>query len=56
MGVLTAALSVALATHAVSVDDYPLRAGCDPSDKVLARLHQGDPVEIRFALAGGAGA
>jgi hypothetical protein len=55
MGGLTALLSLALATHAVSVDEYPLRAGCDAGDRVIATLHAGDPVEIRFALAGSGG-
>ena len=56
MGGLTAVLSLALATHAVSVDKLPLRDGCDAGEPVLAELQQGDPVEIRFRLAGGDGA
>lgn len=55
MGPVWAILSVALATHAVSVDQYPLRQGCDAQDRVIAHLRAGDPVEIRFALAGGSG-
>ncbi len=55
MGGLTALLSLALATHAVSVDQYPLREGCDAGDRVVATLHAGDPVDIRFALAGSGG-
>ncbi len=39
----------------VSVDQYPLRKGCDAEDTTVACLHKGDPVEIRFALAGGSG-
>jgi putative lipoic acid-binding regulatory protein len=56
MGGLTAVLSLALATHAVSVDKLPLRDGCDAGEPVLAELQKGDPVEIRFRLAGGDGA
>jgi len=56
MGAFTALLSIALATHAVSIDGYPLRKGCDAGEPVIARLHKGDPAEIRFAVAGaGAG-
>ena len=55
MGALAALLSVALATHAVSVDQYPLRAGCSAEDRVIAHLGKGDRVEIRFALAGESG-
>ncbi|HYM09241.1 MAG TPA: TlpA disulfide reductase family protein [Bryobacterales bacterium] len=36
----------------VKQDRYPLRAGCSDGDPVLARLKRGDPVQIRFALAG----
>lgn len=56
MSGLTAVLSLALATHAVSVNDYPLREGCDSSDRVIAELQAGDPVTIRFSLAGDGGA
>ncbi len=56
MGGLTAFLSLALATHTVSVSDYPLREGCDHSDRVVARLQAGDPVTIRFSLSGDGGA
>jgi len=52
MGPITALLSVALATHAISVDQYPLRKGCNAGESVIVHLHKGDPVEIRFALAG----
>lgn len=55
MGPVTAVLSLALATHAVNVDNYPLRDGCEESDRVVAHLNRGDPVQIRFALAGGSG-
>ena len=34
--------------------DRPLRSGCAESDPVIARLHAGDAVRIKFALAGGA--
>ncbi len=38
----------------VKVDQYPLRAGCAESDAIVARLHAGDAVRIKFALAGAA--
>ena len=56
MGPFSALLTIALASHAVSVDQYPLREGCEAGDKVVARLSRGDPVQIRFAVAGGSGA
>ncbi len=56
MGILTALVSVALATHVVSVESLPLREGCDAGEPVVATLQKGDPVEIRFRLAGGEGA
>jgi len=56
MGGLAALSLLAMVTHAITVDQYPLRAGCDSSDTVLAVLRKGDPVEIRFALAGAGGA
>lgn len=52
MGILAGALSLALASHAISIDQYPLRQGCDAGEPVVATLRRGDPVEIRFALAG----
>ena len=36
----------------VKTDDYPLRAGCSESASEVARLKRGDPVKIRYALAG----
>jgi len=55
MGSLIAAIALALSANVVSVDNSPLRAGCDANAKVVGQLSQGDPVEIRFALAGGSG-
>jgi len=56
MGPLTAALSIALASYAVSVDGLPLRDGCDAGEPVIAHLQKGDPVDVRFRLAGSGGA
>lgn len=56
MGSLVVAIALALSTHVVSVESYPLRAGCDTSAKVTGELSQGDPVAIRFSLAGENGA
>ncbi len=42
------------ASVAVKDDQAPLRSGCEPGDPVVAQLHGGDAVQIRFALAGGA--
>ena len=36
----------------VKADNYPLRAGCAANAEEVARLKQGDPVKIRYALAG----
>lgn len=44
-----------LAAAALTVkSDQPLRAGCSPSDPVLATVRAGDRVQIKFALAGDA--
>jgi hypothetical protein len=48
------ALLLAAATQTVKVDQYPLRSGCEPSDPIVTRLHAGDPVRIKFSLAGAA--
>jgi tetratricopeptide (TPR) repeat protein len=42
------------ATQTVKVDQYPLRSGCAEGDPVVARLRAGDPVRIKFSLAGAA--
>jgi len=55
MSGLMAVLSLALATHAISVDNYPLREGCEHGEPIIAQLQKGDPVEIRFLLAGSGG-
>jgi hypothetical protein len=47
-------LFLAAATQTVKVDQYPLRSGCEPGDPVVIRLHAGDPVRIKFSLAGSA--
>jgi len=45
-------LFLAAAAQTVKVDQFPLRSGCEESDTVIARLHAGDPVQIRFSMAG----
>jgi hypothetical protein len=45
-------LFLAAAAQTVKVDQFPLRSGCADSDPVIARLRAGDPVEIKFSLAG----
>ena len=55
MSGLTAILSLALAAHAISVDNYPLRDGCEDGEPIIAQLQKGDPVEIRFRLASSGG-
>src|SRR2546427_6188851 len=47
-------LFLAAAVQTVKVDQFPLRSGCAESDPVVAKLHAGDPVLIKFSLAGGA--
>ncbi len=46
-------LFLAAAAQTVKVDQYPLRSGCAESDAVVANLHAGDPVTVKFSLAGG---
>ncbi len=55
MSAITAALSLALASYAVSVERVPLREGCEPEERTITELRKGDPVEIRFRLAGSGG-
>src|SRR5947207_12449039 len=52
LAILIALLFFAAAAQTVKVDQFPLRSGCGESDPVVARLHAGDPVQIKFALAG----
>ena len=52
MTILIHLLFLAAAAHTVKVDQFPLRSGCTDSDPVIARLNAGDPVRIRFSLAG----
>jgi hypothetical protein len=47
-------LLLAAATQTVKVDQYPLRSGCEEADPIVTRLHAGDPVHIKFSLAGAA--
>jgi hypothetical protein len=49
---IIAVLLLAVEPQTVKVDQYPLRSGCGESDPVIARLHAGDAVRIKFALAG----
>ena len=39
-------------TPAVKEDGYPLRSGCSDNAEPIAKLSKGQPVKIRFALAG----
>ncbi len=41
-----------LAAQAIKGDNTPLRTGCSDGAAEVARLSKGDPVKIRFALAG----
>src|SRR5258707_4109664 len=52
MAILIPLLFLAAAAQTVKVDQFPLRSGCGESDAVVARLHTGDPVQVKFALAG----
>ena len=57
LSLLAAVLASALAAQnsrmmTVKTDNYPLRAGCSETEMEVARLRQGDPVKIRFALSG----
>ncbi len=52
MAILIPLLFLAAAAQTVKVDQFPLRSGCGESDAVVARLHAGDPVQVKFALAG----
>lgn len=45
-------LLLAAAAQTVKVDQFPLRSGCSPGDPVVAKLRAGDPVRVKFALAG----
>ena len=54
MATLILALFLAAATQTVKVDQYPLRSGCEATDPVVTTLHAGDPVLIKFSLAGAA--
>jgi hypothetical protein len=45
-------LLFAAAAQTVRTDQFPLRSGCDEKAPVVARLKAGDPVQIRFSLAG----
>ena len=53
MAILITILFLAAAVQTVKVDQFPLRSGCSESAAVVARLHAGDPVQIKFSLAGG---
>jgi hypothetical protein len=54
LAILIALLFLAAATQTVKVDQYPLRSGCDQNDPIVTTLHAGDPVRIKFSLAGAA--
>jgi hypothetical protein len=54
-GVATIVIALFLAAaQTVKVDQFPLRSGCSESAPILAKLRAGDPVEVKFSLAGGA--
>jgi tetratricopeptide (TPR) repeat protein len=55
LSTLIALLLLAAATQTVKVDQYPLRSGCEENDPIVTKLHAGDPVRIKFSLAGSAG-
>ena len=45
---------LAAAAQTVKVDQYPLRSGClESRSGVVAKLHAGEPVTVKFSLAGG---
>jgi hypothetical protein len=54
LAALITILFLAAAVQTVKVDQFPLRSGCSESDPVVAKLRAGDPVQVRFSLAGGA--
>ena len=54
LATLITILFLAAAAQTVKVDQFPLRSGCAESDPVIARLRAGDPVQVKFSLAGGA--
>jgi tetratricopeptide (TPR) repeat protein len=54
LATLIAVLFLVATTQTVKVDQYPLRSGCEQSDPIVTRLHAGDPVRIKFSLAGAA--
>jgi tetratricopeptide (TPR) repeat protein len=54
LATIIAVLFLAAATQTVKFDQYPLRSGCEPGDPVVTKLHAGDPVRIKFSLAGAA--
>src|SRR5690349_283846 len=49
MAILIPLLFLAAAAQTVKVDQFPLRSGCGESDPVVARLHAGDPVQVKFS-------
>jgi len=49
---LLSLLFLAAAVQTVKVDQFPLRSGCGEGDSIVARLRAGDPVQIKFSLAG----
>jgi tetratricopeptide (TPR) repeat protein len=53
LAILAIILFLAAAVQTVKVDQFPLRSGCSEAATVLARLHAGDPVQIKFSLAAG---
>jgi len=54
LATIVIALFLAAAAQTVKVDQFPLRSGCSESAPIVARLRAGDPVEVKFSLAGGA--
>lgn len=55
-GAILAAAVLLTASLTVVESGAVLRSGCGDQDAAVAQLSPGDPVEIRFALAGESGA
>ncbi len=51
---ILALLLLAFAAQTVRQDDTPLRSGCGETDKVVAQLKAGEPLQVKFGLAGAA--
>lgn len=54
MTTIITALFLAAAAQTVKVDQFPLRSGCSENAPIVGTLRAGDPVEVKFSLAGAA--